>query len=221
MAQGRYEEALREIDTAMGCPGVDQETRLRAAEMCLACKKVDAALVEVDRVIDGDPKSADAWALRGRIMHASGNPKQCWPICNERSSIPPNVATCSKRRRTSISNSASRTKPWRRCKNSATPTARAKNRRRCLRRKAISTRRWGVRRMRRSNIDWPRRAASVLRNPTILASWAEAEAAAGNMTAAHEAAQQALAAAPDDPRSQALVQRTAAAVAPTGATYRR
>ena len=76
-AQGRTKEALEQIDSALASGiGGDVETRLRAAEMRLQSGKLDAALVDVEQAIDADPKSAEAWALRGRVMLAKGNTKQ-------------------------------------------------------------------------------------------------------------------------------------------------
>lgn len=58
-------------------------------------------------------------------------------------------------------------------------------------------------------------------NAELLVLLAEAEAASGNSTAAYHAAQQALALAPDNPRHQELIQRTAAAMPVTANSLRR
>lgn len=218
-AQGRYQEALEQIDLAMGCPGVDQETRLRAVEMCLACKKTDAALVEVERVIDNDPKSSDAWALRGRIMRQAGNSKQALADMQR-------ALVYSPKRRDVLQETADLYrqlgephKTLAALQELADTYGPGEEPPSLF--EAQGDAYAALARPTDAARQYRYAAKSGAESPTMLANWAEAEAASGNMQAAYEAAQKALAAAPQDPRNQELIQRTAAAVIPANDVLRR
>jgi len=218
-ALDRKQEALDQIDAALVNDENDVETRLRAAEMRLLAAKYDAALVDVDRVIDLDPKSAEAWALRGRTMRAKGQAKQALADFQRSLVYEP-------RRRDVLQHTAelyqelgephkslSALQTWADTYGSGEEPAdlfAAQGR------TYMAMNRYGEA-ARSLQLARSRGAA----NPEVLAMLAEAEAAAGHPTAAYEAAQQALAMAPHDPRHQELLQRTAAAVPPPAAAIRR
>ena len=219
-AQGRTQEALEQIDAALaGGVGGDVETRLRAAEMRLQSGKLDAALVDVEQVIDADPKSAEAWALRGRVMLAKGNTKQSLADMQRSLIYAPRKRdvlrqTAELYQRLGEPNKA--LAALQELGDTYGPGEEPQD---------IYIAQGNV----YAALARPAEAAEQFRtaisrgtpNADLLALLAEAEAASGNSTAAYQAAQQALALAPGDPRHQELIQRTAAAMPlPTSAIRR-
>jgi cellulose synthase operon protein C len=75
-AQSRRDLALKQIETAVDKQPNDSEVLLRAAVMHLDAGRADTALSEVQRVIDLKPKSAEAWCLRGRIHRQAGDSRR-------------------------------------------------------------------------------------------------------------------------------------------------
>ncbi len=73
---GSQTEAIAQMEevTRNGCEDATFWTRL--AEMYLAAGRADAAELSVQQALDLDPKLASAWAVRGRAMLASGQPRQ-------------------------------------------------------------------------------------------------------------------------------------------------
>lgn len=75
-AQNRRDLALKQIETAVDKQPNDSEVLLRAAVMHLEAGRMDVALSEVQRVIGLNPKSAAAWCLRGRVHRQSGDSRR-------------------------------------------------------------------------------------------------------------------------------------------------
>ncbi len=73
---GSQTEAIAQMEEVArnGCEDATFWTRL--AEMYLAAGRADAAGQSVQQALDLDPKLASAWAVRGRVMRASGQPRQ-------------------------------------------------------------------------------------------------------------------------------------------------
>ncbi len=73
---GSQAEAIAQMEAVAhaGCDDAAFWTRL--AEMYLAAGHADAAGQSVQQALDLDPKFASAWAVRGRAMRASGQPRQ-------------------------------------------------------------------------------------------------------------------------------------------------
>jgi tetratricopeptide (TPR) repeat protein len=73
---GSQREAIAQMEEVArnGCEDAAFWTRL--AEMYLADGRTDAAGQSVQQALDCDTKLASAWAVRGRIMRASGQPRQ-------------------------------------------------------------------------------------------------------------------------------------------------
>ena len=73
---GSQNEAIAQMEEVArtGCEDAAFWTRL--AEMYLAAGRADAAGQSVQQALDLDPKLASAWAVRGRVMRASGQPRQ-------------------------------------------------------------------------------------------------------------------------------------------------
>ncbi|MBA4017835.1 MAG: hypothetical protein C0483_11725 [Pirellula sp.] len=219
-AQGRTQEALEQIDAALASGiGGDVETRLRAAEMRLQANKLDAALVDVEQVIDADPKSAEAWALRGRVMLAKGNTKQALADMQRSLIYAP-------RRRDVLRQTAE-----------LYERLGEPNKALAALQELGDTYGPGEEPpdiyIAQGNVyaalARPAEAAEQFRtaisrgtaNADLLALLAEAEVASGNSAAAYQAAQQALMLAPDNPRHQELIQRTAAAMPVPASPLRR
>lgn len=219
-AQGRTQEALEQIDAALASGvGGDVETRLRAAEMRLQAGNLDAALVDVEQVIDADPKSAEAWALRGRVMLVKGNAKQSLADMQRSLIYAP-------RRRDVLRQTAELYQrlgephkalaALQELGDTYGPGEEPQD---------IYIAQGNV----YAALARPAEAAEQFRtalargtaNADLLVLLSEAEAAAGNSTAAYQAAQQALAIAPDNPRHQELIQRTAAAMPLPSSAMRR
>jgi tetratricopeptide (TPR) repeat protein len=75
-AQNRRNLALEQIETAVKKQPNDSEVLLRAAEMHLEAGRTETALSEAQRVIDLNPRSAEAWCLRGRVHRQAGDSKR-------------------------------------------------------------------------------------------------------------------------------------------------
>jgi tetratricopeptide (TPR) repeat protein len=73
---GSQSEAIAQMEEVArtGCEDATFWTRL--AEMYLAAGRADAAELSVQQALALDPKLASAWAVRGRAMLASGQPRQ-------------------------------------------------------------------------------------------------------------------------------------------------
>lgn len=74
--QGNRREALQQMDEAIRLAGDDDTLLTRAGEMSLELGEVSRAQEQARMAIDLNPKSADAWVLRGRVTQQAGNPRQ-------------------------------------------------------------------------------------------------------------------------------------------------
>ncbi|MCE9546331.1 MAG: tetratricopeptide repeat protein [Planctomycetia bacterium] len=71
--RGAMPEALAQMDEAQRLSANDVMLAVRCGEMYLGVGELDAAQRRADRAVAIDPTSADAWALRGRVMAARGD----------------------------------------------------------------------------------------------------------------------------------------------------
>ncbi len=212
--RGRTGDSLKQIVEAVEKAPTDGAILLRAAELHLVAGQLATAAAYAERAVDLDPKSPDVWAVRSRILRQSGDPRQALADAQRALRYDP-------RRRDMLHLSAELYRtlgdPHRALVNlqaladtydpgeeppqlyvdealAYSPLARHDDAARVLR-------------------EAQRRGPAT---PEIFALLCEAETAAGRPAAALQAAQQALALAPDDPRCRALVERTAANAAPEG-----
>ena len=73
---GARSEAIVQMEEAARYAGEDAAFWTRLSEMYLAVDRLDAAQASVQQALDIDPKLASAWAIRGGVMRASGQPRQ-------------------------------------------------------------------------------------------------------------------------------------------------
>jgi len=73
---GSKAEAIAQMEEVARNGGEDAEFLTRLAEMYLAAGRIDAAGQSIQQALDLDPKLASAWAVRGGVMRASGQPRQ-------------------------------------------------------------------------------------------------------------------------------------------------
>jgi tetratricopeptide (TPR) repeat protein len=73
---GSQEKAIEQMEEVARIGADDPAFWTRLAEMYLAAGHTDAAGRSVQQALDLDPKSAYAWAVRGGVMRASGQPRQ-------------------------------------------------------------------------------------------------------------------------------------------------
>lgn len=218
-AQRRNDDALAQIETALELRGDDPSLLLRAAEMHLDVGRTADALREVQQAIDLNPKLAQAWLVRGRIHRRTGDSRQALADFQRALSYEP-------RNREGLEQAAAiyqqqdephRALVYLQALLDTYPTGEEPQ-------SALTAQGLAYAAMQR-HADAADALAAAARGPTpgadVLVLLAEAETAAGRPTEAFAAAQRALAAAPDDPRCQALLQRTATAMQPGGATMRR
>jgi tetratricopeptide (TPR) repeat protein len=74
--RGNRQQAIAQLNEAVRLSGDDATLHIRLAERHLAMGQVAPARQDVEKAIDLDPKSAVAWALRGRILQQAGDTKQ-------------------------------------------------------------------------------------------------------------------------------------------------
>lgn len=74
--RGARQEALAQVDEARRIAGEDPALIVRAGELSLALGQTAAAAQRADEALRLDPKFAPAWALRGRVAGASGQPRE-------------------------------------------------------------------------------------------------------------------------------------------------
>jgi predicted Zn-dependent protease len=210
--RGRTGEALKQAVEAAEMAPTDPATLLQAAELHLAAGQLATAVAYAERTIDLEPRSPEALAVLSRISQQAGDPRQALADAQRALRYDP-------RRRDMLHLSAelyrSLGDPNRALVNlqaladtydpgdeppqlfvdearAYTALARHDDAARALH-------------------EAQRRGPAT---PEIWALLCEAEVAAGRPAAAHEAARQALALAPDDPRCRALVERTASVARP-------
>ncbi|MGD0519603.1 MAG: tetratricopeptide repeat protein [Thermoguttaceae bacterium] len=73
---GSRNKAIEQMEEVARNGGEDAAFCTRLAEMYLAAGRTDAAARSVQQALDLDPKLASAWAVRGGVMRASGQPRQ-------------------------------------------------------------------------------------------------------------------------------------------------
>jgi tetratricopeptide (TPR) repeat protein len=73
---GSKAEAIAQMEEAARHAGEDAGFYTRLAEMYLSAGRAEAAGQSVQQALDLDPKLASAWAIRGGVMQASGQPHQ-------------------------------------------------------------------------------------------------------------------------------------------------
>jgi len=71
--RGRREEAVAQLREAMALDPANAGLRVRAAAMRLAMGQVDSARREIEAALDIDPTMGAAWAMRARVLRASGD----------------------------------------------------------------------------------------------------------------------------------------------------
>lgn len=76
LKRGASAEALVQLDEAMRLSRHDASLAVRSGEIYLNMRQMDAATQRAERALQIDSTSADAWALRGRIMAARGDQRQ-------------------------------------------------------------------------------------------------------------------------------------------------
>jgi Flp pilus assembly protein TadD len=216
--RGRTEESLRQIVDAVQKSPDDGAILLRAGELHLQAGRLQQAQNYVQRAIDLDPRSADAWAVRARLMQQSSNPRQALADAQRALRYDP-------RRRDMLLLSADVYRnlgdPQRALVNLQTladtygpgeePQKLFVDE--ALVFGALARHDDAVRALHEAERRGPA-------SPELFSLLCAAETAAGRPAAALQAAQQALALAPNDPQCRALVERTAAVAAPDG-TLRR
>lgn len=74
--RGAQSDAVAQLEEAGRLSPDDAALRVRLAEMHLAMGRIDLARQNAETAIRQNPKSAGAWAVRGRIMRAQGDVKQ-------------------------------------------------------------------------------------------------------------------------------------------------
>ena len=70
---GKRFEAVARLEEAVRLAENDVSARVRLGDMRLALGQTEAARLEIDSALDLDPRSADAWSVRGRLMQREGN----------------------------------------------------------------------------------------------------------------------------------------------------
>lgn len=217
--QGKPKEAIAQIDAALVRAPDDTETRLRAAEMRLTTRDYDGALADVRRVIDVDPKSASAWAMKGRVQRERGELQSALADTQRSLMYDP-------RRREVLRQSAD-----------LYAALQQPNRALCALQALADTYAPGEepqglfvsQGFAYAALDRRYEAATSLRTacdrapptPDLLLALAEIETSAGLGLEAYRTAQQAVALAPDDARCRAMLQQTAAAATGAMGNYRR
>lgn len=73
---GTRREAIAQLEEATRLASEDAMLRVRLAQMHLAAGDLVRARRSAEQAIDLNPKLADAWAIRGRIMRADGQLRQ-------------------------------------------------------------------------------------------------------------------------------------------------
>jgi tetratricopeptide (TPR) repeat protein len=70
--RGARQEAIVQLEESSRLTGEDAAISTRLAEMYLANGQLELARQSANRAIDLDPRLADAWAIRGRVMRTVG-----------------------------------------------------------------------------------------------------------------------------------------------------
>ncbi len=73
---GARQEAITQLAEAVKVSPEDPRLLDRLAEFHLLAGQLEEARHDAEAAIDLDPKSADAWMVRGRIMHRLGDNRQ-------------------------------------------------------------------------------------------------------------------------------------------------
>ncbi len=73
---GARQEAVAQLDQASQLASEDATLRVRLAEMHLAAGHLEHARQKAQQALDLNPKLPAAWAIRGRVMQASGQPQE-------------------------------------------------------------------------------------------------------------------------------------------------
>jgi tetratricopeptide (TPR) repeat protein len=79
--RGARQQAIMQMEEASRLAGEDAALWARLAEMHLAEGKVELARQFAEKAIDLDSKLAAAWAVRGGVMRAAGQPQQALSDC--------------------------------------------------------------------------------------------------------------------------------------------
>ena len=74
--RGATQEALAQLEEARKQSATDPALCVRAGEVYLALHDTKNAAAMADEALALDPKLASAWALRGQVAAAAGNPRQ-------------------------------------------------------------------------------------------------------------------------------------------------
>jgi Flp pilus assembly protein TadD len=73
---GERAKAVAQLDEALKLAGDDETLRVRVGEMRLTLGDIEAARRHASLAIELNPRSGAAWALRGRVMQQSGQPRE-------------------------------------------------------------------------------------------------------------------------------------------------
>jgi len=217
--QNRPKDALAQIDAALHNAPDDTATRLRSAEMRVITRDYDGALADVRKVIDVDPKSAAAWAMKGRIQRERGDLQAA--LADTQRSL-----TYEPKRREVLRQSAD-----------IYAALNQPSKALCALQALADTYAPGeepqdlfvAQGYAYTALDRQVDAATSFRvacergpaNSELLLVRAESETAAGQSLEAYRTAQQAAALAPDDPRCREMLQQTATAASGAMGNYRR
>lgn len=74
--RGAQREAIAQLEEAGRLSADDAAVRTRLAEMRLASGQLELARQDADQAINLDPKLPGAWAIRGGVMRATGQPRE-------------------------------------------------------------------------------------------------------------------------------------------------
>jgi len=216
--QRRSQEALKQIVEAAEQAPLDAGILLRAGELHLQAGQLPQALAYVQRTLDIDPKCGEAWAVRARVMRQSGDQRQALADAQRALRFDP-------RRRDMLLFSADLYRamgdPHRALTNLqalADTYGPGEEPSQLYVDQALT---FGQ--MARHDDAVRVLHEAQRRDPAsseVLTLLCEAESAAGRPMAAMQAARQALAVSPDDPRCRELVERTALTADPAGAVRR-
>jgi tetratricopeptide (TPR) repeat protein len=80
--RGARAEAIAQLEQAARVANDDASLHVRLAEMHLAMSRLDAARKSAEQAVERNPRSAAAWAARGQVLRAAGDPQQALADCH-------------------------------------------------------------------------------------------------------------------------------------------
>jgi tetratricopeptide (TPR) repeat protein len=88
--RGAQREAMIQVEEACRLAGEDASLWARLAEMRLASNQLDLARQAAETALNLDPRLPNAWAIRGRVMRALGQPGDALADCLHALNYAPN-----------------------------------------------------------------------------------------------------------------------------------